>query len=268
MSKVIKKQEESEVVETTGIMAMFQGDMGAGMEEADSACMAMPFLAALQALSPLVSGAETEEQQAKYRPGLFMDSITQETYKTLSIIPCAFQRRYVIWKDIESGGGYVGEERPQTMESGQVAGTYKNDKGMWCMDGHDIKDTRRHFVIYEDGDGNWRPALMSLSGTQIKKSKRFLALISGFSAVVSGKEVALPSFSQIYSLSSVKESNKKGNWYGIEFAHVNQVMSMEIYAKAKALYDNVMSAKVDIVEAYAAATVSDGEAKVSEEEAF
>ena len=63
-----------------------------------------------------------------------------------------------------------------------------------------------------------------------------------------GKPFNPPSFSHIYKLTSVKEENSKGSWWGVEIEMVEPVGDAEFYAKAKAFHNSVASGDVEVAQ--------------------
>lgn len=253
MSKAIEKAKTKELA--TVDPNMFADDAGKGMEGTDKDSYAIPFITLLQGLSPQLETVEAA------KPGLFINTITNEISKTLRVVPCAFQRRYLRWAPRSSGGGFKGEYDPVEVETGKVPGVRKVDNVYLCdapenatlfdKDGHPLfdrlNDTRNHFVLAESADGVWKPALISLSSTQIKKSKRWMARIGGIEMKdAKGKVFVPPSFSHVYVLSAVKEENNKGSWWSFEIDMDGPVASQELYSKAKEFHASVAAGKVEV----------------------
>ena len=198
----------STAVAPMGLMD-FAADAGMGMEGVDKDSFAIPFLALLQGLSPQLETVDAA------KPGLFINTITDEVFKEALVVPCAYQRRYLRWAPREAGGGYKGEYSPIDIETGKIIGVEKNAEGQLTLEGDQLKDTRNHFVLVQSSTGAWQPALLSLSSTQIKKSKRWMSLIQGVEMrTPEGRPFNPPSFSHIYKLKAVKEENSKGSWWG------------------------------------------------------
>ncbi len=219
----------------------FANDAGRGMEEADKDSYAIPFLAILQGLSPQIESVEGA------RPGMICNTITNELFKEVLVIPCYYQRRFLRWASRENGGGLKGEYSAFEIESGKVQGVARDAMGRLLIDGDELKDTRSHFVLFQSANGTWSPALLSLSSTQIKKSKRWMSLIQGLEiALPDGSKVNPPSFSHIYRLTTAKEENSKGSWYGVNFALHGVVQDAQLYAKARALHASVAAGDVQV----------------------
>jgi len=221
----------------------FSKDAGTGMEGADKDSFAIPFLGVLQPLSPIVAEGTLEGAKA----GLFHNSITNALADRVRVVPVAFQRRFLAWAPRSAGGGFRGEFSVAQVELNSIGWTKNAEGRMVLPDGSELKDTRNHFVLVLNAAGGWSPAVVSLASTQIKKSKRWLSLMQ--SIQLRGADGAFynpPTFSHVYELHSVKESNDKGIWFGVEAALIELVASGELYAAAKAFHAQVVAGKVEV----------------------
>ncbi len=235
MSKLATKENTA-----VGQVLDFAADAGMGIENADNKSFAIPFLKILQGLSPeleTVDGA---------RPGLFINTITNELYEKILVVPCAFQRRFLRWAPRDQGGGFKGDYNPIEVETNAIAGLAVNAEGRVVLEGDLMSDTRNHFVLFQNKTGGWSPALVSLSSTQIKKSKRWMSLIQGIEMRnAAGQSFNPPSFSHVYELKSIKEENGKGKWHGLEVAIHGPVTESDVYNKAKDFHKSVAAGQVE-----------------------
>ncbi|MCK5604418.1 hypothetical protein KAR91_21185 [Candidatus Pacearchaeota archaeon] len=214
-----------------------QADAGKGSEGVDKDSLAIPFLAILQSNSPAVEN----ESPKGAKSGMFMNTITEELYKEATIIPCGFQRKFVQWQPREDGGAFHGMHNPVLIDTGEIE-TYRDDKGLLRMKvGDDIlKDTRIHYVMLLTKSGSYTPAVLSLSSTQIKKSKRFMSLIRGIEFKdEKGKPFNPPSFGNTYTVTTTREKNDMGSWFGVEFAIDKMVDNTELYLKCRKFSQDV-----------------------------
>lgn len=217
----------------------FAADAGMGMEGVDKDSFAIPFIALLQGLSPQLETVDAA------KPGLFINTITDEVFKEVLVVPCAYQRRYLRWAPRSEGGGYKGEYNQIDIETGKILGVEKDADGRLRLEGDELKDTRNHFVLMQSESGAWQPALLSLSSTQIKKSKRWMSRIQGIELrTPEGKPFNPPSFSHVYKLKAVKEENSKGSWWGLEIELVEPVSDPELYGRAKEFNKQVAAGEV------------------------
>jgi hypothetical protein len=216
----------------------FSADAGLGLEGAGKDSFALPFLAILQGLSPQIETVEGA------KPGLFINTITNGLSASINVVPVAFQRRYLEWKPREKGGGFCGSHDVVSVETDPSI--KKDNKGQLVNEeGNILKDTRMHYVLIVNDDGSYNPALISMSSTQVKKSKRWLSMIRSVqSKDGKGNTFNPPSFSHVYELTSLKEQNDKGTWYGYEIHSGQPVTDGALYKAAKDFHAQVSAGTV------------------------
>ncbi len=216
----------------------FSADAGAGLENADKDSFAIPFIAILQGLSPQMETVEGA------KIGGFINTITNKLSASVHVVPCGFQRRYLEWAPRDQGGGFRGQHEVVAIESDPSV-TRDDKNQLVTREGNLLKDTRMHYVLVVEEDGSFSPAIISMSSTQIKKSKRWLSMIQNVQLKdASGKHFNPPSFSHTYRLTSVKESNDSGAWYGYDVALNKQVADKELYAAAKKLNEQIRAGSI------------------------
>lgn len=247
----------------------FSQDAGAGQEGADKDSYAIPFLLVLQPLSPvvvekLVPGAEA---------GMIMNSVTNELFKELFLVPCAYQRRWIRWGAREAGGGFKGEFTTPQAKDIQASGAVKEMEGRLYYPEADgsinpkrsdrLSDTRSHYVIaMRDAKepGFAFQALLALTSTGIKVSKNWMSRMEGIKLRKGGRPDGElynpPSFSHVYRLSSQMEKNDKGTWFLPVISLVGPVESGELYNAAKSFHQTIIEGGVTV----AHDTVNKGEA--------
>lgn len=230
----------------------FEDDAGRGIEQADADSFAVPFLVCLQQLSPQVQ----DDDDAK--PGLLYNTVTGDLLEEALVIPVQFQRRFLRWQDREAGGGFMGTYTPSEVEALIESGeAERQEDGISIRIGDDqsLKDTRQHYVLmYDDDNDVWTPAILALSSTQVKKSKRWLSMINQFKLRNGeGKAYTPPSFARIYRVTTEKESNRKGQWYGLIIEPNDSkdnpqalVQDASVYAQAKEFYNQITSGAVNV----------------------
>lgn len=230
---------------------------GAGTEGADADSYAIPFLNILQSNSPQVDEASGEALEGA-RAGMFFDSVSQKLYsgkEGVVIIPCSFKRSFIHWGSRDGGdGGFKNEYTVDQANEMIAAGTVKEFEGKLLFpmsDGsiHEKKsdllaDTRVHYVLVVDPDtGELNPVVFSLSSTQIKKSKAMMSLIAQHKIKnpKTGCKVQAPAFSNLLRISTIPESNDKGNWFGLRVEREGVVEDSEQFAAGKAFWEQVKS---------------------------
>lgn len=226
----------------------FFEDAGKGLEGADKDSFAIPFLQVLQASSPQV---DEEDGVEGARPGMMINTVSGRLMKEARIIPVAFKRRFLRWVPRDSGGGFRGEMMPSEVDAlvaskAAVPGVGEDGKPRnWLVyEGDELKDTRIHFVLLEV-DGGWTWAIMSMGSTQIKRSKRLLAVINELKMKgPNGQIFTPPSFSHVYKVTTVKEENSKGKWYSFDINLEGPVTDPQAYAMAKEFHKQIAAGTV------------------------
>lgn len=238
----------------------FAADAGAGMENAGQESFAIPFLSLLQKGSPQVdeaSGAALEGAKA----GMFFENVTGRLFSGkdgVIIVPCSYRREFLRWGARANGGGlrgvYTPEEVADMRTKGQVVEldgrlyAPEPDKSINPEKSDRFNDTRNHYVLIIDQEsGAWSEALLSLTSTQIKKSKMLMSALASVKLKNSGGQLYTPpTFANYVRVTSAGESNDKGTWFGVKFELAGQVDRSEVYAAAKAFHANIAKGGVQV----------------------
>jgi hypothetical protein len=267
------KQVKTEVAErpTEGAVTMvepedYAADAGAGLEGATSDSYAIPFLTVLQKGSPQVDEASGVALPGA-KAGMLFESVTgrmHEGQKGVLIVPCAYRRVYLRWgaRGTE-GGGFKGELTADEVAIMRDKGEIKElDNKLYVPmpDGSvnekksdRITDTRNHYCLVVAEDGTWSTALLSLTSTQIRKSKLLASMIASRKVRTASGTIQPASWASCIRVTTVPESNDKGNWYGVRFEFEGELLSpsSELYkagrefnqlvaaGKAQAKYDDL-----------------------------
>jgi hypothetical protein len=239
------------------VMDLMADAADTGFENADAQCFAIPFLYILQSNSPQCKRSEGAYIKGCEESMLF-NTVTEQffdgEFRGCDVVPVAFARTFTEWIPKDAGGGFQGEHDPVTGER-MLATCTRNEKGHDMLpNGHQLVDTRKHYVLYRPSEqrdpkteeiiaeaGPWKPAIISMSSTQTKKSKKWLTIASDI--LIPGTEIAAPMYSQIYHITTVPESNEKGSWYGWKIDHVSQITDGGLYAKAKSFRELIRTGK-------------------------
>ena len=238
--------------------SMFAEDAGAGMEGATAESFAIPFLSVLQKGSPQVdeaSGVAIEGAKA----GMLFENVTGKVFDGkvgVTIIPCAYRRVFLRWAPKGSdGAGFKGELAPETVAEMRARGEISELDGKLYVPLPDgtvsdkkcdrISDTRNHYVLLVDAaTGAWKEALVSLTSTQIKKSKMLMSALASVKVQGASGMFTPPTFANVVRVLTTPESNDKGTWFGLKFELAGQVNRPELYAAAKAFHASVAKGTV------------------------
>lgn len=243
MAKNSKQQIVKAETHAVGPALDFSHDAGMGMEGADRDSFAIPFLVVLQSNSPQLDTVDGA------KPGMLYNSVTGNLMDSATVIPVAFQRKFLAWAPRSAGGGFRGEHAVAVVEAPDNPLNWtRDDEGhMTLPDDSILKDTRNHFVLILGEDGSAQQALLSLSSTQIKKSKRWMSMQQAIQLKrADGTTFTPPSFSHMYHVGTVVEENDKGKWRGIDIKLTGPVADPEIYRAAKAFHAMIVAGKVNV----------------------
>lgn len=262
-TKSTQKDSSMEIAEITNAAlaisaSMFAEDAGAGMEGATAESFAIPFLSVLQKGSPQVdeaSGAALEGAKA----GMLYENVNSKLLDGkagVHIVPCSYRRVFLRWAPKGSdGAGFKGELAPEVVADMRAKGEVVDMDGKLYIPLADgtvndkkcdrISDTRNHYVLLLDADtGGWKEALVSLTSTQIKKSKMLMSALASVKVNGPSGMFTPPTFANVVRMSTVPESNDKGTWFGVKFELAAQVDRAEVYAAAKAFHASVSKGSV------------------------
>ena len=239
------KTKEVAVHEEAGALVVmdFEQDAGVGFAEVTQEDMQTPFLQLLQKGSPQVDDDNDAQPTIPgAKSGMFMNSVTQELYENVNLIPVHYRRTFTKWHKREEGGGFLGEVSP---DDPIIHTTERDEKNRDITpDGLQLVDTRTYCVLHVQDNGNLVPMIMTFSSTQTKKSKRWLTVMEGIRFPGKNGPFNPPMFSHIYHVTSVPESNAQGNWKGYNIAIGDKVTDVRMYEAAKRLRDIVQAGAV------------------------
>lgn len=231
MSKLEKVKPDSAL--PAAMMDQFQKDAGKGLDTAKSDDFAIPFLKLIQGLSP-----ERQKSDPKYIPGaeegLIFNSVTMELFSEVRVIPVYFEKMYNEWKPRNSGGGLVALNHDKDL-------AYKN-----LQPGNLIVDTANYYVLFEDGTGEWRPAIISCTSTKLKISRAWNSRMQMITVTGGGgAKFNPPTYSRWYTMKTQSMKNDKGTFYVPEFADGDWVTA-PLYKAAAEFREAIVAGKVQV----------------------
>ena len=223
---------------------LFEEDSSSGFENVKSTSLALPILKLLQNGS-----REAQKRNQNYvegsEPGMLLNTVTKKLYdgaKGVSVIPCHYKLEYQEWSDFGTGSG-----RPENIYadgSDILDKTTKDGMGKDRLEnGNYILTVGQHFVVVAGEDGSTETALISMSSSQGKISRKWNSMM--MSITMDGKDgpYTPSSFSHIYKLSTVLNSGKGNQWYGYNIQKVGPVSNSSLYERAKQFYQSLSKDK-------------------------
>ena len=231
MNQVAKKKESS-----IALASMFEQDGMGGMEQMSTDDFAMPFLRVLGQLSP-----ETNKRDAKYvegaEPGMIFNTVTKQAYdgeKGINVVPCFYKREYVEWQDRGEGTG--APVAIHSVDSGIIKqATRGADYKDRLPSGNYLENTASYFVMTED----LQQALITMKSTQLKVSRSWNSMMNTIKLKGKNGLFTPASYSHVYNLSTVQQSNDKGTWFGWNIEKVGPVQDKGLYEAAKSFAGSV-----------------------------
>jgi len=222
---------------------MFETDAGQGIANITQEDLALPFLKVLGQLSP-----EVNKRNAKYvegaEPGMIINTVTNEVYdgeKGIDVVPVYYKRQHIEWQDRgESQGAPVkiyeaGDDLPKTQRD-----KFNKDR---LANGNYLENTASHFVVVLGK--NPTTALISMKATQLKVSRKWNSMMMGLKMQGKNGMFTPPTYSHIYKLKTVQQSNDKGTWFGWDVAKVGPISDQGVYTIAKDFSNSVAKGNVE-----------------------
>lgn len=240
--------QKNAVVKKTDPMAMMVADVSSGstgFETMNADDLAIPFISILQALSPQLRGATKIKGAVE---GMFINTVNNELYdgsEGIRLIPCAYQKAWVEWVPRDAGGGFV----RQYLTDDILNECTKDDKGRDTLQsGNHIVTTAYHFCLLMKEDGSFERVVVSLTSTQLKKSRRWNSLQQSLTIdLPNGRKIPAPMWSHIYTATSAEESKDTYTWSGWEIGSPVLIDDGDLYMAAKKFHDDVVGGMVKTV---------------------
>ena len=222
---------------------MFETDAGQGIANITQDDLALPFLKVLGQLSP-----EVNKRNAKYvegaEPGMIINTVTNEIFdgeKGIAVVPVYYKRQHIEWQDRgESQGAPVkiyeaGDDLPKTSRD-----KFNKDR---LANGNYLENTASHFVVVLGK--NPTTALISMKATQLKVSRKWNSMMMGLKMQGKKGMFTPPTYSHIYKLKTVQQSNDKGTWFGWDVSKVGPITDQGVYTIAKDFSNSVAKGNVE-----------------------
>ena len=228
-----------------GALATFdmEADAAQGAQNISQEDLALPFLKILGQLSP-----EVNKRDGKYvegaEPGKIINTVTNELFDTIQVIPVFYKRQYVEWQDrgTSTGAPVAIHDADSDIVSQTTRGKDYKDR---LPNGNYLENTANHFVLTLGASPeNVEHALISMKSTQLKVSRKWNSMMMGIKMQGKNGLFTPPTYSHIYNLSTVQMSNDKGTWFGWDVSKAGAVENRGIYDMAKAFAASVSKGEV------------------------
>ena len=218
-----------------------EADAAQGAQNISQEDLALPFLKILGQLSP-----EVNKRDGKYvegaEPGKIINTVTNELYDTIQVVPAHYKRQYIEWQDrgTSTGAPVAIHDADSDIVSQTTRGKDYKDR---LPNGNYLDNTASHFVLTL-GD-NPQTALISMKSTQLKVSRKWNSMMMGIKMQGKNGLFTPPTYSHIYKLSTVQMSNDKGTWFGWDVSKVGPVTDKAVYDMAKSFAESVGKGEIE-----------------------
>ena len=210
--------------------------------------MQIPFIRALQALSPQLNKKKPEYIDGAEQRDLF-NTVTGQVWKGeegVTIIPCYQVTKYLEFTPRDMGGGFRGEISPTNPVLQQT--TRQGSKEL-LPNGNELVKSDQHYCLVLDGEGSFQPAVIDMKSTQLKVSRRWKTQIAmqKIKHPKTGQMITPPLFATEWKITTVEESNDQGSWFNPSVERVGLVGERDLMLEAKAFRDSVAAGEAKAV---------------------
>jgi len=210
--------------------------------------MQIPFIRALQALSPQLNKKKPEYIDGAEQGDLF-NTVTGQVWKGeegVTIIPCYQVTKYLEFTPRDMGGGFRGEISPTNPVLQQT--TRQGSKEL-LPTGNELVKSDQHYCLVLDGEGSFQPAVIDMKSTQLKVSRRWKTQIAmqKIKHPKTGQMITPPLFATEWKITTVEESNDQGSRFNPSVEKVGLVGERDLMLEAKAFRDSVAAGEAKAV---------------------
>ena len=153
-------------------------------------------------------------------------------------MPCHYKLEYQEWADFGTGSG-----RPENIfpDGSDILSSTTTDGGGKdrLQNGNFILTVGQHYVLVIGDDGGAEQALISMSSSQGKISRKWNSMMMSISLDGKNGPYTPPSFSHSYKLTTVLNSGKGNQWYGYNVVKEGPVKDAALYERAKKFYTSL-----------------------------
>lgn len=210
-----------------------QGNRGA--ENVGNEDLIIPRVELVQALSPARKKTDAAYIEGA-EEGMLYNNVTRRLYgSSVTVVPVFYSKQFLIWKDRKQGGGgsngFRGAFNTKTEADNTVVALGE--------EGLEVIDTAQHFVLVrpQAEGGRWEEAVISMSKSKMKVSKRWNSLVRLSNA---------DSFARAYALSAVTETNARNESYFNFSISPLGFVPKEVYMQAEKLYETIRGGSVKV----------------------
>lgn len=206
------KQEQSTEL-SKDFASQLAGLAGQGIEGVRKEDLLMPRLTILQALSPQVNERKVEFVEGA-KPGLIINTATNQFWPEIHFLPVAYQRRHIEWRPRKQGGGLVHDYGTDPSILDQCEPSPDGKGPPRTPDGNELVVAGTWYGLNLSDDGS--QGFIAMSSTQLKKSRRWMTMATSERVrnPDTGQMFQPPLLYRTYRLGVGPENNDQGDWFG------------------------------------------------------
>jgi len=222
---------------------LFEADANAGSQNIAQEDLALPFLKVLGQLSPEVNVRDSKYVKGA-QAGMILNTVTGDYYdgdKGVEVLPVFYKRQYIEWQDRgESTGGPIAIHEVNSDIVGKATRDKSNKDRL--PNGNYLENTASHFVVLIGK--NPSTALISMKATQLKISRKWNSIMMGIKMQGKNGLFTPPTYSHIYKLRTVQQSNDKGTWFGWDVSKMGPLQDQSVYGIAKNFAERISKGEI------------------------
>lgn len=222
--------------------------------------LAIPYLMVLQPQSPQVM-ERADEYIEGAKAGMFYNTVTGQIYDGeagIVLVPVAYMRSHKAWwpRNSKKGKGLVHDYGQDASILQRCFRDEDTGKSM-TPEGHELVVSGDHYVyLVDEGTGEFQSALFAMSSTLLKNSRKWNTLQAQLRAphpMKPGQTFNPATYYMSYLVTTVPESNEKGNWFNVEINQHEPVIGFPdgetIYRSARDFRKMIDEGKVKVAPA-------------------
>ena len=183
---------------------------GEGFDNQTQDDVAIPFINLLQAMSPEVQ----EDGVDGAKPGMLIDSVTQELYGEIEFTPALSQHVFVEWVPRDAGGGIVATHDTESALVKEAKAKSTQFGKYSTPDGNDLVETFYLFGVVSSDGAPRGMAVQAFTSTKIKSYKSAMTRLRSYTLPLEdGRRISPPMFAHLLKVTTKTMKNPKGTFY-------------------------------------------------------
>jgi hypothetical protein len=236
---------EKKSTAVANIMDDLYASAGQGLENVSAEDMQIPFMRILQPLSPQLIKSDSKFIKGASAGDLF-NTVTGQFWEAdegVTVIPCAYQMKFLEFQLRESGGGFLGEIDPNDPDIRKAQRMGSNEI---LPSGNELVRSAQFLILAVDANGITSQLICDMKKTQMKVAKQWNTRRAGLKIMHPEKGLFNPPmWATVWQLRTVQESNDKGSWfnYSVSQCPIDDVPQSAVL-EARDLYEQFRKGEI------------------------